>query len=475
MTENDQTRGMDMRDLDVADSVLDLVGNTPLVKLPRIGEESPCPIVAKLETTNPGGSSKDRPAITMIDEAEKAGLLKPGGTIIEPTSGNTGVGLAIVAAQRGYDCIFVMTDKVSSEKVTLLEAYGAEVVVCPVAVAPEDPRSYYSTAERLVQEIPNAYRPNQYHNQANPKAHYESTGPEIWEQTKGRVTHFVAGAGTGGTITGVGKFLKEQNPGIQIIAADPINSVYSGGNGRPYLVEGVGEDFWPDTYDPEIVDSTIAISDADSFSMAHRVTTEEGILIGGSGGTAVAAALEAAKGLTADDLVVVLIPDSGRGYLSKVFDKTWMANMGFSKCEGISVAELLGPGSADNPELIYVSPHTKVQHAIETMRKHELPHVPVAKGEMPIAAAEVMGSVSEDSLMRKSFDNEAILDQSVEEVMDPALPVIGLGESATTAVSKLEISPVLLVLDAGKPHALLTESHVMNSEIAKQHLEVDAK
>ena len=441
MTENDQTRGMDMRDLDVADSVLDLVGNTPLVKLPRIGEESPCPIVAKLETTNPGGSSKDRPAITMIDEAEKAGLLKPGGTIIEPTSGNTGVGLAIVAAQRGYDCIFVMTDKVSSEKVTLLEAYGAEVVVCPVAVAPEDPRSYYSTAERLVQEIPNAYRPNQYHNQANPKAHYESTGPEIWEQTKGRVTHFVAGAGTGGTITGVGKFLKEQNPGIQIIAADPINSVYSGGNGRPYLVEGVGEDFWPDTYDPEIVDSTIAISDAESFSMAHRVTTEEGILIGGSGGTAVAAALEAAKGLTADDLVVVLIPDSGRGYLSKVFDKTWMANMGFSKCEGISVAELLGPGSADNPELIYVSPHTKVRHAIETMRKHELPHVPVAKGEMPIAAAEVMGSVSEDSLMQKSFDNEAILDQSVEEVMDPALPVVARSEP----IEMLPLLPKLAV------------------------------
>ena len=240
---NDQTTFMDIRDLDVAESVLDLIGKTPLVRLPRIGDGVPCPVVAKLETTNPGGSSKDRPALTMIDEAEKAGLLKPGGTIIEPTSGNTGVGLAIVAAQRGYKCIFVMTDKVSSEKVTLLEAYGAEVVVCPVAVAPDDPRSYYSTAERLVKEVPNAYRPNQYHNQANPKAHYESTGPEIWEQTKGQVTHFVAGAGTGGTISGVGKFLKEQNPNIKVIAADPTNSVYSGGNGRPYLVEGVGEDF----------------------------------------------------------------------------------------------------------------------------------------------------------------------------------------------------------------------------------------
>ena len=313
---NDQTTFMDIRDLDVAESVLDLIGKTPLVRLPRIGDGVPCPVVAKLETTNPGGSSKDRPALTMIDEAEKAGLLKPGGTIIEPTSGNTGVGLAIVAAQRGYKCIFVMTDKVSSEKVTLLEAYGAEVVVCPVAVAPDDPRSYYSTAERLVKEVPNAYRPNQYHNQANPKAHYESTGPEIWEQTKGQVTHFVAGAGTGGTISGDGKFLKEQNPNIKVIAADPTNSVYSGGNGRPYLVEGVGEDFWPDTYDPEVVDSTVAISDADSFSMAHRVTVEEGILIGGSGGTAVAAALSVAGNLSSDDLVVVLIPDSGRGYLS---------------------------------------------------------------------------------------------------------------------------------------------------------------
>jgi len=464
-----------MWDLDVADSVLDLIGNTPLVRLPRIGNESPCSIVAKLETTNPGGSSKDRPALTMIDEAEKAGLLKPGGTIIEPTSGNTGVGLAIVAAQRGYDCIFVMTDKVSSEKVTLLEAYGAEVVVCPVAVAPEDPRSYYSTAERLVKEVPNAYRPNQYHNQANPKAHYESTGPEIWEQTKGRITHFVAGAGTGGTITGVGKFLKEQNPEIQIIAADPTNSVYSGGSGRPYLVEGVGEDFWPDTYDPKIVDSTIAISDADSFSMAHRVTIEEGILIGGSGGTAVAAALEVAKDLTAENLVVVLIPDSGRGYLSKVFDKTWMANMGFSKCEGLSVADLLGLSSDSESNLVYVTPQTRVRDAIETIRKYELSHIPVAKGEMPIAAAEVMGSVSEDSLMQKSFDTNDILDQWVEDVMDPPLPVVGLGESAVAAVSKLETSRVLLVLDAGKPHTLLTESDVVNSEMAKQHLEVGEK
>ena len=271
---------MDLSDLDVAGSVLDLIGNTPLVRLRHIDADLPCPIVAKLESVNPGGSSKDRPAVTMIEAAEAEGLLKPGATIVEPTSGNTGVGLAIVASQRGYDCIFVMTDKVSEEKVALLRAYGAQVVVCPVAVPPDDPQSYYSTAERIMHETPGAFRPNQYHNPHNPRAHYETTGPEIWEQTKGRITHFVAGAGTGGTTTGVGRYLKEQNPEVQIVVADPEGSVYSGGSGRPYLVEGVGEDFWPDTYDPSVVDITIPISDADSFGMARRVTREEGLLIG---------------------------------------------------------------------------------------------------------------------------------------------------------------------------------------------------
>ena len=399
----------------------------------------------------------------MIDEAEKAGLLKPGGTIIEPTSGNTGVGLAIVAAQRGYNCIFVMTDKVSSEKVSLLEAYGAEVVVCPVAVDPDDPRSYYSTAERLVNEVPDAYRPNQYHNQANPQAHYESTGPEIWQQSRGRVTHFVAGAGTGGTITGVGKFLKEQRSTVQIIAADPTNSVYSGGDGRPYLVEGVGEDFWPDTYDPKVVDLAIAVSDAESFAMAHRVTKEEGILIGGSGGTAVAAALRVAEGLSSEDLVVVLIPDSGRGYLSKVFDKDWMANMGFSHQEGLTVADLIGAKLQDNLALPYVAPQTTVRDAIEIMRAHGLSHVPVAKGEMPIAAAEVLGSVSEDSLREKSFEATGILDRSVEELMDPPLPIIGIGETVGAAVQKIERSPVVLVLDSGKPRTLLERSELLQT------------
>ena len=465
---------MNIPELDVAESVLDLIGNTPMVQLPRVGAGLPCPVVAKLETTNPGGSSKDRPAVTMIDEAEKAGLLKPGGTIIEPTSGNTGVGLAIVAAQRGYKCLFVLTDKVSSEKVSLLEAYGAEVVVCPVAVAPDDPRSYYSTAERLVNEVPNAYRPNQYRNQANPKAHYESTGPEIWEQTKGKVTHFVAGAGTGGTITGVGRFLKEQSSTVQIIAADPMNSVYSGGDGRPYLVEGVGEDFWPDTYDPKVVDTTIAISDAESFAMAHRVTKEEGILIGGSGGTAVAAALQIAEGLTADDLVVVLIPDSGRGYLSKVFDKNWMIKMGFTKQEGLIVADLIKERAHEKLGLTYVNPEATVREAVELMGALDLSHIPVARGEMPLAAAEVIGSVSEDSLREKSFKANGILDRAVEELMDQPLPVVGVGEAVDAVVHKLEQSPVVLVLDAGKPHTLLTRAEVLQS-FSDNLAEVQAK
>ena len=452
---------MNRPELDVAESVLDLIGNTPMVRLPQVGAGLPCSVVAKLETTNPGGSSKDRPAITMINEAEKAGLLKPGGTIIEPTSGNTGVGLAIVAAQRGYKCIFVMTDKVSSEKVSLLEAYGAEVIVCPVAVEPDDPSSYYSTAERLVNEVPNAYRPNQYHNPANPKAHYESTGPEIWGQTKGRVTHFVAGAGTGGTITGVGRFLKEQSSTVQIIAADPEHSVFSGGDGRPYLVEGVGEDFWPDTYDPEVVDRTIAISDAESFAMAHRVTKEEGILIGGSGGTAVAAALRVAEGLTPDDLVVVLIPDSGRGYLTKVFDKEWMANMGFTDQDGLTVADVVGARPDDKLELTYVNPQTTVREAIETMRGCGVSRIPVAKGEMPISAAEVFGSVSEESLREKSFEAQGILDRSVEELMDPPLPIVGIGETVAVVAQQMENSPILLVLDAGKPRTLLTHAELL--------------
>ncbi|MDY7104454.1 MAG: cystathionine beta-synthase [Actinomycetota bacterium] len=447
--------------MEIAESVLDIVGETPLVRLPRLCTDMACTVVAKLEMLNPGGSVKDRPAVAMIDEAERTGELRPGGTIIEPTSGNTGVGLAIVAAQRGYRCVFVMTDKVSAEKVALLRAYGAEVVVCPVAVPPEDPASYYSTAERLVRETPNAFRPNQYHNPMNPAAHVATTGPEIWRQTDGRITHFVAGAGTGGTLTGVGRYLKSRNPDVQIIAADPEGSVYSGGSGRPYLVEGIGEDFWPDTYDPDVVDRVIAISDKESFMTARRVSQQEGILIGGSCGTAVAAACRVASELTAEDLVVVLLPDSGRGYLSKVFDDDWMASFGFLESEGATVADVIAAKEGDVPPLVYLGPEATVREAVMTMRKHRVSQLPVAKGEMPLAAAEVAGSVDELQLMERMFADRSVLDRPVEDVMSAAMPTVGSGQPVELAVGLLDHAPALLVLDGGRPLTVLSRTDVL--------------
>ena len=453
---------MDLSDLDVAESVLDLIGKTPMVQLKKIASGSPCPIIAKIETTNPGGSIKDRAAIAMIDAAEKEGLLKPGGTIIEPTSGNTGIGLAIVAAQRGYKCVFVMTDKVSAEKVSLLRAYGSEVVVCPGAVEPDDPNSYYSTAERLVKETPNAFQPNQYHNPNNPKAHYETTGPEIWEQTNGEITHFVAGAGTGGTISGVGKFLKEMNKDIQIVVADPENSVFSGGSGRPYLVEGVGEDFWPTTYDQSVVDLTIPISDADSFSMTKRVTEEEGLLIGGSCGTAVAGALKLAKDLSKDDLVVVLLPDSGRGYLSKIFNPVWMEKMGFSNSDNDppshkSVLDAINFRNSETVELLYLNPEETVSSALKTMEKNEISHLPVAVGEMPISAAEVLGSISKEILINNSENKDGL---TVKDFLQPPLEIVGVGENIFNVVKLFNKSKTFLVLDKGRPITVLTKSEI---------------
>ncbi len=448
--------------MQIAESVLDLVGDTPMVKLRKVAEGLPCPVVAKVEMVNPGGSVKDRPAIAMIDAAERDGLLKPGGTIVEPTSGNTGVGLAIVAAQRGYKCVFVMTDKVSPEKVDLLRAYGAEVVVCSVAVPPEDPGSYYSTAARLVKEIPGSYQPSQYHNPVNPQSHYDFTGPEIWNQTDGRVTHFVAGAGTGGTISGIGRYLKEQNSAVQVIAADPEGSVYSGGSGRPYLVEGVGEDFFPTNYHPDVIDRTIAVSDRDSFLMARRVSQEEGLLIGGSCGTAVQAALDVAADCRPDDLVVVLLPDSGRLYLSKVFNDDWMAGFGFLRSDGPVVADVVESRRAEVPDLVYVQPEDPASHAVALMHEHGVSQLPVAKGEMPLAAAEVMGSVSELKLMDLAFGDQALLDTPVEQIMSSHLPTIGAGQPVAMAVELLDSNSALLVLDGGRPRAVVSSSDVLS-------------
>jgi len=450
----------------IADSLLDLVGNTPLVRLGRVGSELSCDLVAKLEMLNPGGSVKDRPAIAMIDDAERKGLLKPGGTIVEPTSGNTGVGLAIVAAQRGYRCVFVMSDKMSDEKVALLRAYGAEVVVCPTAVPPEHPDSYYSVADRLTNEIPGAFRPNQYYNDANPAEHERSTGPEIWEQTAGKITHFVAGVGTGGTITGVARYLKAQNPEVQVIGADPEGSVFSGGTGRPYLVEGVGEDFWPPTYEPTLVDRTVMVSDAESFAAARRVTHEEGLLVGGSGGTAVHAALVVGAELGPEHLVVVLIPDSGRGYISKIFNEEWMMRFGFLRADGPVAGDVLAVKHTARdhsiPDLVLVTPDEPVRHAFALMRDLGVSQVVVSvTKELPLAAKEVSGTLTELQLMDKAFLDPKVLDRPVGEVMEPALPMVGIGEAVTDVVDQLDRAPGVLVLDGGHPIGVLTTQDVL--------------
>ena len=458
----DDARHPALEGTEVADSILDLIGETPMVRMKRISEEHgiECALVVKHEVTNPGGSSKDRPALEMILAAEASGELRPGGTIVEPTSGNTGVGLAIVAAQRGYDCVFVMTDKAGKEKVDLLRAYGAEVVVCPVAVAPEDPQSYYKVAERLTAER-DAFRPNQYQNPHIAEAHTKSTGPEIWRQTAGRVTHFVAGAGTCGTLTGTGRYLKSMNPDVRLIAADPEGSVFSGGSGRPYLVEGVGEDFFPAAYDGELWDEVIAISDEESFHTARHVSRSEGILIGGSGGTAVAAAIRVARDADPDDVVVVLNPDSGRGYLSSVFDERWMANFGFlrecDRCVG-AVLETRNP-SIDG--LLYVNPSQPVSDAIEIMRANGVSQLPVCKNTPPFANAEVSGSVDELELMETINRDPGAMGVEVEKVMGAKLPTIGVGQQVELAVSMLETAPALLVLSGGRPLSVLTRTDLL--------------
>ena len=447
----------------VVDSVVELIGNTPLVRLRGVADGIACPVYAKVEYLNPGGSVKDRIATRMIETAEREGKLKPGGTIVEPTSGNTGVGLALVAQQRGYRCVFVCPDKVSQDKQNVLRAYGAEVVECPTAVDPEDPRSYYSVSDRLAAEIPGAWKPDQYSNPDNPRSHYETTGPELWEQTDGRITHFVAGAGTGGTISGVGRYLKEVSGGrVRIIAADPEGSVYSGGTGRPYLVEGVGEDFWPTTYDPTIADEVIAVSDKDSFEMTRRLAREDGLLVGGSCGMAVVAALDVAKRASADDMVVVLLPDSGRGYLSKVFNDEWLASYGFgAAADGRTVGDVLRGKTGELPPFVHAHPTETIREAIDVLREFGVSQLPVVRAEPPVMAAEIVGSVVERDLLDALFTGKAALADTVDHHMSPKLPQVGAGEPVAAAIAALELSDAVVVLEDGKPVGVLSRQDLL--------------
>ena len=450
--------------MEYAESLVDLIGNTPLVRLNALTAQLRPLVLAKVEYFNPGGSVKDRIAVRMVDAAERSGQLRPGGTIVEPTSGNTGIGLAIVGQQRGYRCIFVCPDKVSGDKISVLRAYGAEVVVCPTAVLPEDPRSYYSVSDRLTRETPGAWKPDQYSNGENPRSHYETTGPEIWRQTDGRVTTFVAGIGTGGTITGAGRYLKEVSGGrVRVVGADPEGSVYSGGSGRPYLVEGVGEDFWPETYDPEICDEIVAVSDRDSFLVTRRLAREEGLLVGGSCGMAVAAALRVAERGGPDDVVVVLLPDGGRGYLSKIFSDDWMADYGFltSGSANTTVGDVLRGKGGQLPELVHAHPHDTVREAIDILREYAVSQLPVVKAEPPVMSAEVVGSVVERDLLDALFSGRAELADPLEWHISPPLPMIGAGEPVAAAMAALEKADAAVVQDGGKPVGVLTRQDLL--------------
>ncbi len=449
------------------DSMISLVGNTPLVRLNSVTAGIQATVLAKVEYFNPGGSVKDRIALRMIEAAEKSGELKPGGTIVEPTSGNTGVGLAIVAQQKGYKCIFVCPDKVSTDKINVLRAYGAEVVVCPTAVDPEHPDSYYNVSDRLVRETPNAWKPDQYSNPNNPASHYHSTGPELWEQTEGKITHFVAGVGTGGTISGTGRYLKDASEGrVKVIGADPEGSVYSGGSGRPYLVEGVGEDFWPTAYDRTVADEIVAVSDKDSFQMTRRLAKEEGLLVGGSCGMAVVAALRVAERLGPDDVVVVLLPDSGRGYLSKIFNDEWMADYGFLE-EGTGqarVSDVLDRKDGGIPQLVHMHPEETVGQAIEVLREYGVSQMPIVKpgaGHPDVMAAEVVGSVVERELLDALFTKRATLDDPLERHMSAPLPQVGSGEPVGDLMAVLGSADAAIVLVEGKPTGVVSRQDLL--------------
>ena len=446
--------------------MLDLVGNTPLLRLSKTTDGARPLVLAKVEYMNPGGSVKDRIALRMVEAAEADGSLKPGGTIVEPTSGNTGVGLAMVAQAKGYKCVFVCPDKVSEDKRNVLKAYGAEVVVCPTADAPEHPDSYYNVSDRLVREIEGAWKPDQYSNPNNPRSHYETTGPEIWEQTDGRITHFVCGVGTGGTISGIGRYLKEKSGGaVQVIGADPHGSVYSGGTGRPYLVEGVGEDFWPTTYDRDIADRIIEVSDRDSFAMTRRLAREEALLVGGSSGMAAFAAVQLAHELDDPEaVIVVLLPDSGRGYLTKVFNDEWLGQYGFLPAaeDEQTVGEVLRGKSGKLPDLVHTHPTETIAEAVHILQEYGVSQMPVVRAEPPVMAAEVAGSVSERELLDALYAGQAHMADPVEDHMSAPLPSIGSNEPVSAAVTALEKADALLVQEDGMPVGVVTRQDLLS-------------
>jgi cystathionine beta-synthase len=447
----------------VLDTFLDAMGNTPLVRLHSVTRAIRPTVLAKLEMLNPGGSVKDRIGIRMIEAAERDGRLRPGGTIVEPTSGNTGHGLAIAAAIRGYRCIFVMPDKMSQEKISLLRAYGAEVVITPTAVPRESPESYYSVADRLAQEIPGAFQPNQYWNDENPKTHQETTGPEIWEQTEGRVDVFVAGVGTGGTITGVGRYLRSMKPEIQIVGADTEGSVYTGDDPRPYLVEGIGEDFWPGTFDRNVVDRWVRVPDRDAFMMARAVTRKEGILVGGSGGSAVFAALEVAREIDdPDTTIVVLLPDSGRQYLSKLYSDTWMRSHGMLEGpEVVTVEQVLSGKVGELPPLITVMAHDKVRAAVDVLREHGISQAPVMREDAG-EVSQVVGSIRDRELLDRVFRDPDALQADVAEVMAPPIPIVEWSDPVEVAFEELERASAVLVAKAGQLLGVLTRADLLD-------------
>jgi len=455
-----------------AESILDLVGSTPLVRITRLArglgplEDQPL-VLAKLETLNPGGSIKDRIGLPMIEAAERDGLLRPGGTIVEPTSGNTGHGLAIAAALKGYRCIFVMADKQSAEKQAILRAYGAEVVLCPTNVPPESPESYYSVAARLARDIPGAFKPDQYWNAENPAAHEATTGPEIWEQTDGRITHLVASVGTGGTITGTARFLRARRPDLVVIGADPEGSVLSGDVARPYLTEGVGEDFFPGTFDPSLVDRWVRVSDRDAFAMARRITREEGILAGESCGTAMVAALEVARELTDGGdgraaVVVVLLPDTGRNYLSKLYNDEWMRANGLLPTPGgvVTLGVILDDHHHGRqlPDVVVARTTETVGTAIARLQEFGISQMPVSEEAEGARLAGLVGSVSETGLLQRAYRDPWIVERTVGEVMDPPLPQVRESTTLDEAFVLLANgAPAMLATRGERPMGVVTK------------------